>query len=184
MRDAVIRLYNGVVFPLSPEVRCQLLDGGITTDDIKLTPTWQYALDLIPGVSKVFPDLTIGLIETLLGNTLTYSYLCRDLVIKSPVITIIADNILRLDVDIANAIREFLNSQPAASTMQVGGDQYKGAAIQPAEFISKNNIPFLAGCVIERCFRHDKPTGKGRQDIEKAIHELQLILEYQYSDAQ
>ena len=34
--------------------------------------------------------------------------------------------------------------------------------------------------MIKRCTRHDKPTGKGRQDIEKAIHELQLLLELRY----
>ena len=62
-----------------------------------------------------------------------------------------------------------------------GGDHYATCKIQPVEFIEANNIPFLEGCVIKRLVRHGKWTGKGRQDIEKAIHELQLLLELRYA---
>lgn len=68
----------------------------------------------------------------------------------------------------------------SALKTQVGGDHYKQGAIQPVEFIESNRLGFLEGCVIKRMARHDKPTGKGRQDIEKAIHELQLLLELRY----
>lgn len=68
----------------------------------------------------------------------------------------------------------------SALTTQVGGDHYKTAKIQPVEYIEANGLPFLEGCVIKRVTRHEKPTGKGRQDIEKAIHELQLLLELRY----
>ena len=71
------------------------------------------------------------------------------------------------------------NSVPALDT-QIGGSHYKECAIQPVEFIHANNISFLPGCVIKRMARFDKKTGKGRQDIEKAIHELQLLLELEY----
>ena len=37
---------------------------------------------------------------------------------------------------------------------QVGGGHYKKFKIQPAEFIDKNGIPFLEGCVIKRMCRH------------------------------
>lgn len=63
---------------------------------------------------------------------------------------------------------------------QEGGSHYKDCAIQPIQYIEANKIAFLEGCVIKRCTRHDKPTGKGRKDIEKAIHELQLLLELRY----
>lgn len=63
---------------------------------------------------------------------------------------------------------------------QVGGDHYRGAGIQPVEFIEANAIRFIEGCIIKRAFRHDKPTGKGRQDIEKIIHEAQLLLALRY----
>jgi hypothetical protein len=70
----------------------------------------------------------------------------------------------------------------SALSIQIGGDHYKTSAIQPIEFIEANEIPFLEGCVIKRLVRHELPTGKGRQDIEKAIHELQLLLELRYKN--
>jgi len=65
---------------------------------------------------------------------------------------------------------------------QIGGTHYQECKIQPGEFIEANKLLFFEGCVIKRLCRHDKPTGKGREDIEKAIHELQLILELRYGD--
>lgn len=70
----------------------------------------------------------------------------------------------------------------SALEKQEGGSHYKDCAIQPIQYIEANKIAFLEGCVIKRCTRHDKPTGKGRQDIEKAIHELQLLLELRYPE--
>lgn len=64
--------------------------------------------------------------------------------------------------------------------IQIGGDHYKSCKIQPVQYIEANDLRFLEGCVVKRVTRHDKPTGKGRMDIEKAIHELQLILEMRY----
>lgn len=73
-----------------------------------------------------------------------------------------------------------MNKTTPALSVQIGGSHYKDCAIQPVQFIEANNLAFLEGCVVKRLARHDKPTGKGRQDIEKAIHELQLILELRY----
>lgn len=70
----------------------------------------------------------------------------------------------------------------SALDIQVGGEHYKTAKIQPVQYIEANGLLFLEGCVIKRVTRHDKPTGKGRQDIEKAIHELQLLLELRYGE--
>ncbi len=69
----------------------------------------------------------------------------------------------------------------SALDVQIGGDHYRECAIQPVQFIEANELRFLEGCVVKRVTRHDKPTGKGRQDIEKAIHELQLLLELRYA---
>jgi len=63
---------------------------------------------------------------------------------------------------------------------QEGGDHYKGMKIQPVEFIHANNLPFLEGCVIKRVCRHS--TKNGAEDIRKAIHELNLILELEYGE--
>lgn len=60
---------------------------------------------------------------------------------------------------------------PLAS--QVGGDHYQ-MPIQPIEFIVKNDIPYREGNAIKYICRHKNKNGK--QDIEKAIHYLQMIL--------
>lgn len=61
---------------------------------------------------------------------------------------------------------------------QVGGEHYKKYAIQPAEFIHANSIPWLEGSVIKYVVRH-KDKGKA-EDIKKAIHLLEMLLEMEY----
>ena len=70
----------------------------------------------------------------------------------------------------------------SALDKQIGGDHYRDGGIQPVQFIEANEIAFLEGCVIKRVTRHNRAGGKGRQDIEKAIHELQLLLELRYGE--
>lgn len=72
--------------------------------------------------------------------------------------------------------------QPDPLTKQVGGDHYKGCAIQPVEFITANNLGFMEGSAIKYICRHEKKNG--RQDIEKAIHYLELILKLKYKEVQ
>jgi len=70
----------------------------------------------------------------------------------------------------------------SALDIQIGGDHYKSQGIQPVQYIESSDLRFLEGCVVKRVTRHDEPGGKGRQDIEKAIHELQLLLELRYGE--
>jgi len=63
----------------------------------------------------------------------------------------------------------------SALDTQVGGDHYKSMAIQPAEYIVRNNIGFLEGMVIKYVSRWEKKGGI--EDLEKAIHCLQLRVE-------
>ena len=65
-----------------------------------------------------------------------------------------------------------------ASDKQVGGEHYKDMPIQPSEFIFKNNLNWLEGNAIKYICRHSKKNGL--QDIEKAIHYLELLKEWQY----
>jgi hypothetical protein len=67
---------------------------------------------------------------------------------------------------------------PSALDTQVAGSHYKDMVIQPVEFITRNNIGFLPGCVIKRVCRYKSKAGA--QDLRKAIHELQLMLELEY----
>jgi Protein of unknwon function (DUF3310) len=61
---------------------------------------------------------------------------------------------------------------------QVGGQHYKSMPIQPAEFIHKNGIGFLEGNVIKYVCRH--ATKSGKEDLLKARHYIDLLLEWQY----
>jgi hypothetical protein len=66
----------------------------------------------------------------------------------------------------------------SALDTQEGGSHYKDMVIQPVTFITCNNIPFLEGNVIKYVCRHANKNGV--QDIDKAIHYLQLIKELHY----
>ena len=63
---------------------------------------------------------------------------------------------------------------------QVGGKHYKQMTIQPSVFINENNLPFAEGHAIKYICRH-KFKGK-KEDILKAIHYLEMILERDYKD--
>ena len=66
----------------------------------------------------------------------------------------------------------------SAYKKQVGGSHYKDMIIQPAEFINKNKLLFAEGNAIKYICRHQS---KGKlQDIEKAIHYLEMIIERDY----
>lgn len=71
----------------------------------------------------------------------------------------------------------------SALDMQVGGDHYRAGAIQPVQYIEANALRFLEGCVVKRVTRHDRSGGKGEQDVRKAIHELELLLQLRYGVA-
>ena len=62
---------------------------------------------------------------------------------------------------------------------QVGGKHYKNFRIQPAEFINENKLLFAEGNAIKYICRHSL---KGKEeDIKKAIHYLEMILERDYN---
>jgi len=62
---------------------------------------------------------------------------------------------------------------------QVGGKHYKNMKIQPAEFIHENTSLFAEGNAIKYICRHQS---KGKEeDVRKAIHYLEMILERDYS---
>jgi len=67
-----------------------------------------------------------------------------------------------------------------AKDIQVGGDHYKTMAIQPGEYVVKNNIGWYEGNAIKYLTRH-KAKGQ-KQDLEKAIHYIQLAIEEYYGE--
>jgi hypothetical protein len=66
----------------------------------------------------------------------------------------------------------------SAFKQQVGGRHYADFKIQPADFLRANKVPHLEGEIIYRVLRHAKKNG--REDLEKAIHSLQLLIEMDY----
>ena len=80
------------------------------------------------------------------------------------------------------AEEEIISKQksPKATDKQVGGDHYKDCAIQPVDFIVKNNLDFLEGNVVKYITRHK--TKNGIEDIRKVIHYAELILELKYGE--
>lgn len=65
---------------------------------------------------------------------------------------------------------------------EVGGTHYEQMKIEPVDYIMANNMNFLEGNVIKYVTRHRLKNGK--QDIEKAIDYLKLIIKYEYSDTE
>lgn len=68
----------------------------------------------------------------------------------------------------------------SALDVQEGGGHYKDLKIQPVEYIHANNLPFIEGCVVKYVSRHRAKNGA--QDIKKAIHFLNLLLELEYKE--
>jgi|TARA_R110002073_G_scaffold256219_1_gene418766 hypothetical protein len=61
---------------------------------------------------------------------------------------------------------------------QIGGSHYQDMVIQPIEYIVANRLQFPEGCVIKYVSRHADKNGK--EDILKAIQNLEFILERDY----
>jgi len=64
-----------------------------------------------------------------------------------------------------------------ATDKQIGGSHYD-MAIQPIDFIVKNGLDFCEGNVIKYVCRHEFKNGV--EDIDKAIHYLELLKELKY----
>ena len=61
---------------------------------------------------------------------------------------------------------------------QVGGNHYASMAVQPVEFIVKNELGFLEGNIVKYVCRHHAKNGA--EDIKKAIHYCELLLQTKY----
>jgi len=76
--------------------------------------------------------------------------------------------------------KKFVEIELKASDRQVGGDHYKGMAIQVSEFNHKNGLGWCEGSIVKYVCRH-KLKG-GRKDLEKARHYIDLLLEWRYGE--
>jgi hypothetical protein len=62
-----------------------------------------------------------------------------------------------------------------ATDKQIGGKHYKEYKIQPIEFIVKNKLSFIQGCVIKYICRFDKKNGV--EDLLKIKHYCDLQIQ-------
>lgn len=62
--------------------------------------------------------------------------------------------------------------------VQIGGTHYRDMVIQPSEFIYRNELNWLQGNAIKYICRH--AAKGGLQDLEKAKHYLNLLIEWEY----
>lgn len=65
---------------------------------------------------------------------------------------------------------------------QVGGNHYKDLPVQPVHFCQLNKLGYCESAAIKYIVRHGRKNGK--QDIEKAIHYLQLLIEIEYPETE
>ena len=61
---------------------------------------------------------------------------------------------------------------------QIGGDHYKKFKIQPVEFIVKNKLGYIEGCIVKYICRHRHKGGK--EDLLKARHYIDLLIQLEY----
>jgi hypothetical protein len=79
-------------------------------------------------------------------------------------------------LDVADGPASLENGKRILARMkQIGGNHYKDMPIQPSEYITKNGLGWYEGNAIKYITRYK--TKGGKQDIEKAIHYLELLLE-------
>tara|TARA_R100001244_G_scaffold4696_1_gene5967 strand:- start:805 stop:1074 length:270 start_codon:yes stop_codon:yes gene_type:complete len=62
---------------------------------------------------------------------------------------------------------------------QIGGTHYRKMKIQPSKFVIENKMLFAEGNIIKYICRH--PYKDGKQDLEKAKHFIDMIIERDYS---
>ena len=72
------------------------------------------------------------------------------------------------------------NPKSSPLSSQVGGNHYSKLTIQPAEYTTRNGLGHLAGDAIAYITRYKDKNGK--QDLEKAIHSIQLLIALEYPD--
>ena len=70
----------------------------------------------------------------------------------------------------------------SAYDKQIGGSHYQSLKIQPSKFVIENELLFPEGNVIKYICRHRFKNGK--EDLLKAIHFIEMIIERDYSQTE
>lgn len=73
-----------------------------------------------------------------------------------------------------------MENNESALGKEVGGNHYKDMVIQPIEFITKNGLGFIVGNIIKYVCRYKNKNGK--EDLLKARHYIDLLIELEYDN--
>ena len=75
----------------------------------------------------------------------------------------------------------FVDDEPkTAWRKQEGGSHYKDLKIQPMQYALDNKLDYAQANVVKYVTRHANKNGK--EDLLKAIHNIELMIEYYYGD--
>ena len=80
----------------------------------------------------------------------------------------------------SRTVIEGSNLSISALDKQIGGNHYRGFKIQPIEFITKNKLSFIQGCIIKYICRFENKNGI--QDLEKIKHYCDLQIQLLKND--
>jgi len=75
---------------------------------------------------------------------------------------------------------DYFDKVKSAKDIQVGGSHYKDLKIQPSDYIYENNLNWYQGNAIKYLSRYNSKnsdTAKKIEDLNKAIHYIQLLIE-------
>jgi len=67
-----------------------------------------------------------------------------------------------------------------ALDVQIGGNHYNNMTIQPIEYCFKNNLNVCQSKVIKYVTRYK--TKNGLEDLQKAKHMIDLLIDFEYGD--
>ena len=70
------------------------------------------------------------------------------------------------------------NNKENAMEKQVGGNHYKGYAIQPVQYAHANHLDFFQGSVVKYVTRFRDKNGK--EDLLKERHFIDMLIELEY----
>ena len=84
------------------------------------------------------------------------------------------------DEDYLELVEEETKSSNSAYDTQVGANHYKSMKIQPMEYALANNLNLAQGNVVKYVSRYKAKNGE--EDLRKAIHCIELLIEHEYGE--
>ena len=84
------------------------------------------------------------------------------------------------EISLNDQYAEIEKVRQSAWQKQEGGSHYKNLKIQPMQYALENKLDYAQANVVKYVTRHKEKNGK--EDLLKAIHNLELMIEFYYGD--